>query len=67
MTSSKFRRPSEMEKDEELEPLSVRVRKSTKAALERAARENHLSLALLVSNVLDDYVTFLKSTKPERG
>lgn len=61
MADSKFRRPSEMKPPEDREPLSTRVKVSTRKALLKAAEEQNLSLAELVANVLDDYVAWLNS------
>lgn len=57
-----FRHPSEMKTDEPREPVSARVKVSTKALLERAAKENGLSVGLMIGNVLDDYAAFIAST-----
>lgn len=60
MSTQKFRHPSEMPKDEERTPVSARVKLDTKAVLEKAAKENGLSLALLMAHVLEDYASWLK-------
>jgi uncharacterized protein (DUF1778 family) len=57
---TKFRHPKDMNPKEEREPVSARLKISTKAILEEAAKKHKLSLAELISNVLDDYAEWLK-------
>ena len=59
MEKSPFRHPSEMPTHEQREPISARVPKSVKKNLEEVARENELSLAELIGNILEDYVKWL--------
>lgn len=66
MTDAKFRKPSEMAKTEPRVPVSARLKESTKASLDNAAKEHGLSVGELVSNVLDDYVTWLSHQKSKR-
>lgn len=44
-------------------PVSARVKEKTQKVLDREAKKNKLSLALLVANVLDDYVEWLEEQK----
>ncbi len=44
-------------------PLSTRILADTRKILEKAAKENGLSLAELTANVLDDYANWLGSEK----
>ena len=67
MSKAKFRHPSEMQGDEVKVPVSVRVKTSTRDELELVAKKHGLSLALLVSNVLDDYVMWLDSDGKKRS
>ncbi len=55
-----FRHPSEMQSPESREPISARIPTSLKQKLEKVAKENKLSLAELVSNVLEDYARWLE-------
>lgn len=55
-----FRRPGDMISRKDRSPLSTRVAKDTKEALEKAAKEAKLTLAEFVANVLDDYVAWYK-------
>ena len=55
-----FRHPSEMQSPEAREPISARIPTSLKQKLEKVAKENKLSLAELVSNVLEDYARWLE-------
>lgn len=59
----KFRRPSEMAPEEKREPVSARLKTSTKKALEKEANKNGIPIAMLISNILDDYVAWLKDGK----
>ena len=63
----KFRHPSEMPVEEPREPVSARVKKSTKDLLERAAKENGHSVGHMIGNVLDDYAAFLASPQKAKG
>jgi hypothetical protein len=56
---TRFRKPSEMTKDEKRTPVSTRLKLSTKEILEREAKKTGIPLAMLVSNILDDYVAWL--------
>ena len=56
---SKFRRPEDIEKSEPREPVSARIKQSTKRALEKASKANALSLGELIEAALEDYVAFL--------
>lgn len=58
---TKFRHPKEMNAKEAREPVSARLKLSTKTALEEAAKKHKLPLAELISNVLDDYAKWLKN------
>ncbi|MFZ3229678.1 MAG: hypothetical protein WA160_05710 [Pseudobdellovibrio sp.] len=62
MSQPKFRHPKEMNSRMERVPLSTRVLSTTKDALEKAAKENGLSLAEISSNVLDDYASWLNES-----
>ena len=66
MSQTKFRHPKEMNSRKERVPLSTRVLVDTKDALEKAAKDNGLSLAELSSNVLDDYANWLNSEKQNK-
>ena len=55
-----------MEPDVPREPVSARVKKTTKKALEAAAKEYGLSIGSLVGNILDDYVAYLESKPSKR-
>jgi hypothetical protein len=59
MSNPKFRLPNEMPVEPARFPLSTRVKAETKAILEKAAKANHLPLASLAANVLDDYAAWL--------
>jgi hypothetical protein len=61
MNRPKFRRPSEMTKEDKRVPLSARVRVETKNTLLKVAKEQKLSIGLVVSNILDDYIAWLES------
>jgi uncharacterized protein (DUF1778 family) len=61
MDRPKFRRPSEMPKGDKRVPLSARVKEETRDALAKAAKEQKLSIGLIVSNILDDYVDWLRT------
>lgn len=54
-----FRTPKEMHRKESKVPVSVRIKTSTKEALEQAAEGGKLKLAQLIANVLDDYTEWL--------
>jgi uncharacterized protein (DUF1778 family) len=54
-----------MAANEERTPVSARVKVQTKELLEKTAKEHGLSLALLISNVLDDYAEWLRE-KPKK-
>ncbi len=60
MDRPKFRRPNEMPKDEKRAPVSARVKETTRVILATAAKEQDLSIGLLIANVLDDYAAWLK-------
>lgn len=56
-----FRKPQEMVEDEVTVPMYARVKPSTKAVLEKAAKDiKGLTFSKLVSTILDDYVEWLK-------
>ena len=59
MTMSKFRTPAEMKKKEEREPVSARVRTSTKSRLEKEARNEGMSIGEVIGQILDDYIAWL--------
>jgi len=64
MTKNKFRTPNEMHPErEEKVPVSTRVRASTREFLEKEAKKNNLSLALLLGNIIEDYGQWLASLK----
>lgn len=65
MNQPKFRRPSEMPRDEKRVPVSARVKEATQVALARAAKEQKLSVGLMIANILDDYVAWLEA-EPQR-
>ena len=60
-----FRHPSEMTPPEPREPVSTRIPTSLKKSLETIAKENNLSLAELIANVLEDYVKWLHQEEGE--
>jgi hypothetical protein len=66
MSQTKFRHPKEMSSRKERVPLSTRVLIDTKALLEKATKENGLSLAELSSNILDDYANWLKNENSKK-
>ena len=60
MAISPFRRPSDMKgPDEKRVPASTRIKSSTKTFLEKEAKKNRIALAELLSNVIEDYATWL--------
>ncbi len=59
----KFRHPKEMESKEKRSPVSTRLKDSTKEALEKAAKAHDLTLAELISNILDDYSDWLSQSR----
>lgn len=63
MNEQKFRLPNEMKTEEERTPVSARLKLSTKKILDKAAKDNDLSLALLMANILDDYAEWLKTNE----
>lgn len=65
MEKSPFRHPSEMPITEKREPVSARVPISVKKTLEEIAKENGLATAELISNVLEDYVRWLRDQEKE--
>lgn len=60
MEKSPFRHPSEMPITEKREPVSARVPISVKKILEEVAKKNGLATSELISNILEDYVRWLK-------
>lgn len=56
----KYKKPSQYKQREERTALSCRVKVSTKEYLEKEAQKAGLSLAELVSNVVEDYAIYLK-------
>ena len=61
-----WRRPKEMDPTEKREPVSARLKLSTKDTLEVEAKENGLALAELIANVLDDYVAWLGGPRKKK-
>jgi hypothetical protein len=56
----KIRLPNQMKAKEKKLPVSTRLSLSTKAALTKEAEKVGIPLAMLVSNVMDDYVKMLQ-------
>ncbi|MGK5086016.1 hypothetical protein WDW86_00515 [Bdellovibrionota bacterium FG-2] len=62
-----FKRPAEMKiKADERVPVSTRIHESTRDFLNREAEKNGLSLALLLSNVIEDYATWLRAESKKK-
>ena len=59
--SKKFRLPSEMQPESDKVPISARIKSESRKTLQEEAKRNKLSLSLLVSNILEDYVDWLES------
>lgn len=59
----KFKKPSQYKAREDRTALSCRVKVSTKEYLEKQAQKANMSLAELVSQVIEDYSEFLKKGK----
>jgi hypothetical protein len=66
MDKPKFRRPSEMTREDKRVPVSARIKKETRDLLVKAAKEQKLSIGLIVANILDDYVMWLESESKKR-
>ncbi|HAR41983.1 MAG TPA: hypothetical protein DCS07_05025 [Bdellovibrionales bacterium] len=66
--TARYRHPSEIKKKEPTKTLSVRVKESTKEALREAAENAGHDLSVLVTTILEDYVTWLREqgTKGKR-
>jgi hypothetical protein len=47
-------------------PVSCRIEGATREFLEKEAKSNGLSLALLMANVVEDYVAWLKEQAKSR-
>ena len=58
--AKKFLLPLEMKKTEKRNPLSTRVKKSTWEYLKKVSEENDISLGELTSNIIDQYVIWLR-------
>lgn len=63
---SPFRHPSQMSPPEPREPVSARIPTTLKKSLEKIAKENKLSLAELIANILEDYVKWLQQEESEK-
>lgn len=57
---TKFKRPEEYKKKESTVPVSIRIKVSSRAILEREAKKAKLSPSSLMGKVLDDYAEFLR-------
>lgn len=58
-----FRKPKDIPKDEPLEPVSGRIKKSAREFLASEAKKNGHTLSALVGRVLEDYAAWLKGKR----
>ena len=67
MNKPRFRKPDEMTSGRDTKvPVSCRIEAATREFLEKEAKSNGLSLALLMANVVEDYVAWLKEQAKSR-
>lgn len=62
---TKFRKPEEMSKVK-TQPLSARVTEDVMSVLKKEAKKNDLSVGTLVSEVLKDYVEWLRESRTRK-
>lgn len=55
----RFKRPNEFQPKEDRVQIGARVRSESRLVLEKAAKENDLTLSSLVAHVLDQYAEWL--------
>ncbi|MDR3606249.1 MAG: hypothetical protein P4M08_02585 [Oligoflexia bacterium] len=61
MNKPRFKRPDEITRERDTKvPVSCRIEAATREFLEKEAKSNELSLALLLANVVEDYAVWLK-------